>query len=470
MTEQPITLWLTDRSRLYTGLGRCPRERYLKNHFGPTGYGIVRKAESLPLATGKYTHLAFEGIVQYLQQHDRYPSVEIIRASIAGACAEYRKAIEERGYAGLLKSERSDLVVTEQIALLTGLVWAACRTILPWLHREFRVLQCELESIYVLDCTCGLTSANLDAHAHSERGCLGVAQMLKQDIILEHRSRGVLAYMEIKTTGWAADSWAPQWETRPQLAIGTFGIPERYGKDVSETYILGLYKGRRAKIVDASGEWYRQESPCCLGYCRPGNPPLATDDWLPAFEWTDDTTGEVKKAGRAWQKRGIWELEGSDWPTWLASKAADPSLTPSEFWAAYLPQSVVAKQVFLVGPMRVHEGQVADLKQQIPAEEHRWQEILWKLYEVGQEYAWDSPEFQNVLNRLVPQSFECRRYGLNAQCEFTNLCFKTDEQWRDPLAGGKFVPRRPHHQPEMLVAISRGLLPEVAQADEETDE
>jgi hypothetical protein len=40
----PIS-WLTDRSRYETGTGRCPRQRYLGYHAGPTGYGYVKRGE-----------------------------------------------------------------------------------------------------------------------------------------------------------------------------------------------------------------------------------------------------------------------------------------------------------------------------------------------------------------------------------------------------------------------------------------
>ena len=468
----PLTLWLTDRTRYTTGTSHCQTERYFKNHFGPTGYGIVRKAESLPLMTGSYTHAAFETLWKYLQQHDSFPTVAVIRQAIADALGQYEKRIASRGYRGLLQSERGDEILREQQYLITGLIWAVCRTVLPWIHTNYRILQAEQETIYVLDCTCGLGSGELDPARHDALGCLGIGQMLKQDAVAQHRTRGTLAYFEVKTTGSYLDNWAPQWETKPQLAIGNFGIKERYGQDVEENYIIGLFKGQRKKVKSddpfKDGQQV-QDSAFCYGYFKAGNPPLATDDWKPAYEWVDDN-GETKFARKPYAKAGVWEMIEGDWPTWVASHAADPSLTPAEVWVYSLPKSVLDKQVFLVGPLNRQAVQIESLKHQIVGEERRWQERLWKLYD-AQEHgqSWADPAFQALLQSLVSASWECRRFGVRHSCEFTGICFRQDG-WEDPLGTGLFTARRPHHQPELDQAISRGLLPEQSEEDEGGDD
>lgn len=468
----PLSLWLTDRSRYTTGTGRCGRERYLKNHAGPTGYGLVKARESLPLMTGSYVHQALETLYKHLQHEDAFPTVEVIRGAINSAIASYEKRIEQRGYRGLLASEKTEVVVKEQGYLLTGLVWAACRTVLPWIHTNYRILETEGESIYVLDCTCGLGSAVLDATAHDAKGCLGIGQMLKQDAVGQKREGGSLAYFEAKTTGWGGDNWAPQWETKPQLAIGSFGLFEKYGKEISENFILGLYKGSRktTKPTDPFEDPVtRQESPFCYGYLKPGNPPLATDDWKPAYEWIADD-GTTQYARRPYSKSAVWEIENGDWPVWVKSHAADPSLTPAEVWVNSLPKSVLEKQTFLVGPLNRQDAQIAALKRQIPGEEHKWQEIAWELFDLKENgFDWASAEFQEKLDQLVPASWDCRRFGTKHECEFVDLCFKKSG-WQDPLGSGVYLNRRPHHSSELQQAIDRGLLPEIAAEDEEEED
>ena len=112
----PLTLWLTDRTRYTTGTSHCETERYFKNHFGPTGYGIVRKAESLPLMTGSYTHAAFETLWKYLQQHDSFPTVAVIRQAIADALEmhplELLRARRQENTTG--RSIRDDISFSEE--------------------------------------------------------------------------------------------------------------------------------------------------------------------------------------------------------------------------------------------------------------------------------------------------------------------------------------------------------------------
>lgn len=413
--------------------------------------------------TGSYTHQALELIFKEVEKTDQIPAEGFIRDAILYAQVEYDKRIEARGFRGILGTAQTEQTITEQKLLLAGMIWAFCRTILPWMLGTYRVIQAEVESSYVLDCSCGLLPTD-DLRQHSARNCTGVALQLRQDVLTENRTSHNLAYFETKTTGWIGESWAPQWETKPQLALGTLGVQEKFGREVSELYIVGLYKGRRVKVEAEDGTTSRrQESPFVQGYCRPGNPPLMPDDWLPAYQWIDPTTGEKKTAKREYKKRSIAELAESDWP------AARGISDISKFWIDFLPPSVVDQQVFLVGPMNRQDAQLTALKRQLVGEERRWQQTLWDLHEHARSYAWSSEEFQAQLDHLVPASWDCRPYGLEHECEFVDLCFK-HAGWEDPLATGHYVPRRPHHQHELDQAIERGLLPAEADQAEERDE
>lgn len=421
--------------------------------------------------TGSYTHAALEVLYRHLATTDTFPSVQVVRTAINEALAAYEKKIAHRGFRGLLQSESSDVVVKEQGYLITGLVWAFCRTVLPWIYQTYKVLETEAESVYVLDCTCGLGSAVLDASAHDAKGCQGIGQQLRQDCVAEHRVGGSLAYFEAKTSGWAMDNWAPQWETKPQLAIGTFGLKEKYGKEVTENFIVGLHKGSRktSKPTDPFEEAVtRQESPFCYGYFKPGNPPLAADDWKPSYEWVADD-GTTQYARKPYAKEAVWTIAESDWPVWVESHKADPSLTAAEVWVNWLPKSVIEKQVFLVGPLNRQDVQIAALKRQIVGEERAWQLRLWTLYEAQQAgYGWSSEEFQAQLDHQVPASWSCRQFGAKYECCFTDLCFRKSG-WEDPTSID-YIARRPHHTTEMLQAIDRGLLPEKSEEDDEDED
>lgn len=475
MTDQIAPLfWLTDRSRWETGNGRCKRRRYLNTSFGPTGYGITASSESLPLVTGQGAHDGFEGLCRILLKHDRLPTLEETRAIVLDAQTKYLAKVEKRGFLGILAGPTTEETIAEQRVLISGLVWALRLRFLPWLHANYRLLTVEQERLKVLSCTCG--AGSLAAELHVARGCQGIALQLRRDCLAERRGSRALAYFEVKTTGWESDAWAEQWETKPQLGIGTLDTEQQWpGQEVSEIFIVGLNKGRRVKdryeVVDEGAvQRKKQQSPLCYGYRRPGNPPLMVEDWLPAYEWiTPD--GQTKRASKQHRRAGVWELINSDWPTWLGYHAQDPEMSPEEFWVRNLPEQQLDRVCFVLGPMNRQDQQLASVVASMAAEEERWQAIAWELYEAQLKWSWASPEFQTLLDRVVPCSWQCRPYGREHQCEFVPVCHR-HTGWDDPLATGRYKPRRPHHDPELQQAIARGLLVEATEeaVDEEDRE
>lgn len=461
MADVAPLLWYTDRSRYKLGTARCGAARYLGYHFGPTGYGITQRADSLPLAIGIYVHAGVEQFGAILKAHDRLPTLEETRFIIGAVRAGYLARVEERGFRGMLAGPITDETIQEQSYLISGLLWVLRLKLLPWLHQQYRVLSVEQERLHFLDCTCG--AGPLDAAQHIARGCQGKALMLRTDLLAQRRGATTAAYFEVKTTGWESEAWAEQWETDPQLGLGTLDFDRLYGVEVSELYIIGLNKGARKRDYKDTEGRKKQQSALCYGYRRPTNPPLLQDDWLPSYEWTDDQ-GEVKRSSRAHRRTGIWELAESDWPTWQAYHAQDPSLSPEEFWVRMLPQSILDKVCFVLGPMNRQDQQIQSLRQGFLGEEERWQGILWTLYEAqASGHGWGSVEFQRLFDRLVPKSWNCRPFGKEHQCEMVPICHKYSG-WEDPLGSGHYVPRLPHHQSELDAAVARGLLP--AQAEE----
>jgi hypothetical protein len=448
-TTASLLNWFTDRSRYKLGTSRCARARYLSYHAGPTGYGYTMKRDSLPLATGISVHQGLEGFTAILRDHDELPDLEQTRGVIAEVVAAYLARVEQRGFRGILDSEHTRETVREQATLIEGLLWALRLKFLPWLHQQYRVVRVEEERLHMLD-------------ALGEQ-CL----QLRTDLLAQRRGGQSLAYFECKTTGWESDAWAEQWETDPQLALGTVDARELWGAEVTELYIVGLNKGRRQRDRYDPDERKKQLSPLCYGYCRPSNPPLQNDDWLPGYEWTTPE-GETKRASRAHKRRGVWTLDDSDWPTYQAYRTQNPNMTAAEFWTRWLPEGMRDKICFILGPMNRQDQQLASLLRSMAGEESRWQTVLWDLYELqSQGYSWASPEFQAMLDARVPCSWACRPFGKEHQCEFVPICHR-HVGWDDPLGSGQYQPRLPHHTPELQQAIARGLLPgEAAEAEEE---
>lgn len=464
----PLLLWLTDRSRFKRGTGRCACARYLGYHFGPTGYGITHASDALPLATGLSAHEGVEAFGRILLAHDRLPTAEETRAIIHDVQARYLAKVTLRGFQGILAGPTTDEIIREQAVLISGLLWAVRLKFLPWLHQTYRVRMVEQERPHFLTCTCGAGASPFDTHV--ARGCEGKVLMLRTDLVAQRRTGAGLAYFEVKTTGWESDAWAEQWETDCQLGLGTLDLQQMLGAEVTELYIVGLGKGSRRKDkYETDGvQRKKQQTALCYGYCKLGNPPLASDQWLPTWEWIDEH-GETKRANKTYKRRGVWELIDSDWPTWRAYREQDPTLTPEEFWVRTLPESVLDKVCFLLGPMNRQDVQIASTRRAILGEESRWQETLWKLWELQQRHPWASEEFQAEFDLLVPKSWQCRPFGKEHQCEFVGICLR-EEGWQDPIGSGKYKPRLPHHSFELQQAIGRGLLPEQAEDVDEEEE
>ena len=470
-TSPAALLWFVDRSRYKLGVGRCGAARYLGYHSGPSGYGITHTADSLPLATGLSVHAGVEAFGRILLAEDRLPTEAETRMIIDGVQQLYLEKVIAKGFRGILVGPTTDETITEQCVLISGLLWATRLKFLPWLHQTYRVMLVEEERTHFLTCTCGAGPATPYA-GHVARDCQGLVLMLRTDLLAQRRVGGGLTYFEVKTTGWDSDAWAEQWETDFQLALGTIDMASTYGQEVTELYIVALAKGarRRDKYEAVDGgppPRKKQQSALCYGYCKPGNPPLAADQWMPAWEWLD-AHGETKRANKTYKRRGVWELPESDWPTWLAYQQQDPTLKPEEFWVRTLPESVLDKICFVLGPLNRQDHQVEATRQGLIGEETRWQAILWELYELQQHAPWGTEEFQAAYARLVPKSWQCRPFGKEHQCEFVEICHRHDG-WQEPLGSGRYQPRRPHHTAELEQAVARGLLPEEATDVEEED-
>jgi hypothetical protein len=455
---------LTDRSRYNTGLDRCQRLRFLQYHFGPTGYGITRKAQSIPLATGSYYHVGLAEVLKYVKAHDTLPPDPVVREAVAVACAGYDRVIAIRGLQD--EGHRLETVAAEQKALIEGFIWAFSLSLLPWLHEQARLLSVEHDDTKVIGCTCGLGDLIGTLEEHEARDCEGIGFQFRLDIITEYRARpGVLAYWEFKGTGSTGERFDTQWETDPQFPLGAVMEQERLGHPIQEAWVIGLLKGRR------EGDTYnpetkrregdlRQQSPLCYGYHRPANPPMEEADWQAEFEWKDEW-GKGHRLPKVYQKRGVWTLKEA---------LGDSQVSPSEFWCKWMPSDLLAKQIQLIGPLNISQVLAHDVIEELVAEEKRWKGILYDLYDALEQngFDWTSEGYQGTLRRSVPRSWSCRRYGKRHECQMADLCFYK-EGWQDPLGSGGYIVRRPHHQAELAQMEARGLTPPEGWAEDDAE-
>lgn len=460
------TIWLTDRSAYELGLDRCQRARLLTRHFGPSGYGITRKAHSMPLAAGTHYHDGLAWVLHWVVANDTVPPDEVVRDACQAATAAYKQVVEARGMAGLDEGQRLETVISEQCTLIEGLIWAFCLRLLPWILEQAQIIQVERDDVAVIGCTCGLGDFIGTLEEHEGRDCEGIGWQYRLDFLTEYRARpGVLAYWEFKGTGQTGERFDTQWETMPQFALGAMMEAKRRETVISEAWVIGLVKGKREgdtwnpELGKREGD-LRQQSVLCYGYRRPANPPFEEEDWQAEYRYKDEM-GKGHALTKNYQKEGVWTL---------APRLEGSPVTPSEFWCKWMPPALLGKQLALIGPLEVSEVMSGEIIEEIVAEEQRWKGILWELYQAleASSFDWTAAPYQAALRRLVPRSWSCRRFGKRHQCQFVGICFEK-EGWRDPLGGGEFIVRRPHHEAELAQMISRGLTPPEGWAEDEEE-
>lgn len=471
----PLTLWLVDRSRVEAGLEHCRRARYLRYHAGPHGYGWDRKAQSIPAVTGQLIHTPLAGLHTWMAEFDALPSDQRVHAAIHAGIAEYQQIIDQRGLR-LIFGE-ADLVAQthEQLALLEGLVWTWARVGLPAFHVEHRIVEVEREDVTVLGCTCGLGDKIGTPEDHDARHCSGVGWMTRGDVIAQHRVTGAYSYHEFKTTADAGMNWEAQWAYRTQMLAGVLGAEARLGVMIDAVYVHGLIKGKRLSEYSQETRSYSgpkyQQSPLVYAYRRPANPPLLPEDWAAKHSYVDDL-GKSRKLGKDYQRTGVWEVPAEIW-----SEGSD-CLSPLDYWTRLLlNEGTLAGCYRQVGPIYRAGWKLESFAAQLIAEEARWRNNLWTLYEAQSSppikylapLDFGHPYVQAELDELFPQTRgqACRSY-FGDTCAFEPVCEHTPG-WED-LARMGYLPRRPHHQPELDQAIGRGLLPPDAGAAEAGDE
>lgn len=486
-------LWLIDRSRVVDGRGFCQRARALGYHLGANGYGIALKATKLPLMTGIATHDGFAPILEWCRDHDaeilaalqapvpvdqqtgvedlQLVPDEVIRAAVKHAQATYWKVVEQRGFAYLAEDEAVQSVTREQNYLIEGLIWAWCLEVLPEVLRRGRILEVEHDDSYVIDCTCGLGDGIGTKDDHEARDCQGTALMCRPDFLLDTRVTHELEYHEFKTTSMDSITFRDKWEVMVQMFAATLDAERRHGRHVASIYVHGLVKGKReGEYNPDTGKRdgaYRQNSPFCYGYRKPANPPMEAEQWTAQYEYFDEYEQKTKRLGKAWRKTGVWEMDAALVPA---------GVSRGEFWAKWMPSEARRKQLVVLGPFSRQTQMVEHFVEECKGEEARWREGLWELYGCAEQLlrdaieqgdrpdavgywstVWPNPEYQALLDRTFPRSYECRRYGGRNRCQFEDPCLKR-EGWADPVGSGRYIERRPHHKDELEQAIARGLL------------
>lgn len=463
-------LTFVDRSRWEKYWQHCARACWWQYYAGATQHGVRQKAESLPLATGLSLHDIFAAI---LKGQD-------VRMAIREGLERYGAMITARGFdlaarvvpSGLSADDawamgipaeddeaarQREILYTirEQQTLIEGLAWVFALYVLPTILAECEVIDVEREEGFVLPgtCTCGLSEAITDWHAHQARGCDGIYVMARPDLVLRRRSTGQLEYHEFKTAAQVTKDTKDQWEHRPQFLIGCRAVEQRLGEPVTAAYVHHFIKGsRKAEYDSGSGDYTgpkRQQSMLCYLYHREPVPPLVDEDWAPRWNYVDED-GRRRTLGKAYRKEPVWTQRFPNKP---------PDMSNVEYWIRWLSPSDLAGCYELTGPIGRQAFMETDFLQAVQAWAGRVRNDVDYLHNPPETVTRDVLRID--LNGCFPQSWDCHPYG-SGICEYLPICtgLSPVPPGGDPAAEDpdRYIYRLPHHTPEVEAAVEAGWL------------
>lgn len=451
---QPILLWLTDRSRYETG-NKCLRQRLLEYHWGWHGYGIRKTATKIPLATGDVLHRGLAHALHHVKHYDALPPLNVVNDAVDVALQGYQEIIDTRGLLHWTDDEQQQQrLVQEQKLLIEGLTRAWILWRLPEVLRDWRIVHVEEERGSVLDCTCGLGDRLGTLLAHILRGCEGIGIQTRADFVAQHRvAADTYAYNEFKSVRRNDARFREEYETTMQPYLGTLGLEDELGIEISQIFIQGLIKGEYDHEYNTATRLYDgpefQNSRLVYAWRNESNP--MAHEWAVKYQWTDEL-GVGHRLPKVFKRAFIGEFG------------------PIQEYLETFAEDLRPQVLTTVGPLLRKDHIRTGALESWRAEEQR---IRWALHEFADlvdkhQGNWAHEEVQRFLDREFKRTFDCQRYGGRYKCHYIPICHE-HAGWEDPQGLLGYVQRRPHHLPEELQAVGRGLLPPLVAIDT-TDE
>ena len=498
MTSATSTRTYTDRSRMLA-YQYCPRARWFGYEVGRDpaagrAGGIVAAAASIPLATGIHTHAGLAALLQ------GRPIDQAVQLALDAYQAEFATR-------GLAVPQGTDAAYTfaEQSALVEGLLRAWHIRRLPAMLAEYDVLETERErqfplapgitwqsradaelrhrstgELYVLSCK---TAKRYDDRAAAEayHDVQGLSEAYTWEQELEEERQAIWESVESAAVILAdrlnrqemiclLEDHSAEFACFTALQAAYRGHPDR----VAGVLMEFLIKGDRRQDGD-TGPW-RQESPLVRGWHRDQTDPISfevTRQYAWTYYWTctaphvveyadgrrKDCPGAARHGlGSRWTRFNVWEHTEAyriaaggniyDGPPGVAG------------WVAALALGIVQPDagdpfagLFVTpAPYYRQDQDVIDWREQAARQE---QHIAASTNLCNVNTA------RRELNERFPQ--HRRSCDWPTACQFQPLCYGPLWSVEAALRSGQFIPRTPHHAPELaLVTIAPAPAPEAA--------
>lgn len=470
---------MNDNSLIYSSRSRiesfldCPRLGYIRYLWD--GRGITKRAASVYLSTGTYTHIGLEILFRLCQPNNRIPPEEIIDEVVKKSLEAHNNEIQSRGFDLEEGEDKANelYIITEQCALVEAFIRAFAIRILPDILNRFKVVDVERE----------------------EQVTVGSLVMQGRiDLILEEISTSDLYIISFKT--------AAQWDRRQEKAnehdnqglSETWILEERlkaqnnelanivhtmdsvlldseskYPKqviDASEKYlkylekfrkpekIMGvimiyLLKGKRYESSSIPGRW-EQHSPLIRAYRKL----VGTQyEYAPSLYFNNPSNKSGKgRLGKGWEPFNIWEDEEVGFIKGWIAKLANPNQNMGE--------DIIGNSFKIPAPYFRNQEHVDSWVRQSRSIE---KEIEYKINQVE--------AIKSLRNEALDLHFPQRRKGCHypVDCEMLDICYNS-EVFNDPIGSGKYIYRKPHHKMEMeahekLYNISNNIRAEVSKEE-----
>ncbi len=397
---------ITSRSAVST-YQNCPRKRYWQYEAenGTETRGWERKAMSIPLSTGIYTHKGIEVLLRQVvagEPHD-------VQAAVAEATREYMAEVEKRGLSVEVDSNAQD-VMEEQCAHIEAMILAWDRVRLPRWLEHYEIIEVESE----------------DRIALSDDVTLAV----RADAVVRRKTDSRFFVVNFKTVANPDERWLKSWEVDMQLMTELLAAERRHGKVFGGVIIEGLVKGARVKVgadlreVRGSEKevvGYIDRSPLLYGFKTDADPPLRALE----YQWESTTR-------KGWYKFRTWRENFAEGSTLGMS-----GLNALEYWVNWLPEEVLENLFVTVPPIMRNEGMIEAKVRQIVATERRVMNAHAQL-----DIAYEQGNREAVLDAHFPQhEGECY---WPSQCPCFQLCWEA-QTGGDPGGSGLYQPRVDHH-------------------------
>lgn len=402
--DQPLQIWLTDRSRIEAGTDHCQMSRYFGYHH--LGYGITLAKPSLDPWIGIAVH---DLLARAVDARTTMPADDIPKVIQAGM-----KLWVPRLETICKKRQETEHTIreTQWFTRILALGWWTMLG--EWLFVNFEIVSIEEE-----------------LHLDLDDGRIRL--MSRPDLLLRTRKDNKLnlepnrlCILDWKTmSGFDAETTSRTYAESVQMALLTAVVEAKYEEPVETYWIAGLVKGGKKKF-EKDG-MTTPERRFFSSLCYAMTPQAPFNDWSTKGYW--------------YKKAPVWEhMDAEAWIGVLRSRDKKGDLR----------FNVLHESFPIMGPFRRQTNMIPQVLRQIVGTENRMIEALWKLAEA------EDPT-------LALDGFFDRAYGnctsfYGDVCPFMTMCYSLPGH-EDPIGSGLYQIRRPHHEPELQAQIESGITP-----------